>query len=167
MSAYYRSDSSRRCGLFRYSGRGVRRGFLILGMAPLIAMLAYLALALHGATTTQYRAAGRLQWKLKARNLAQGGLATARARLAEDAQWQGETSSLPGVGLLQVHVLEGDARSGWLVESEARIPETGPVQERLRLRAWLSGVSAAGALPRMQSVWIPESEEIKEVETAP
>lgn len=153
--------------LFGLSGRRIARGFLILGMAPLIAMLAYLAFALHSAATTQYRTAGRLHWKLKARNLVQGGLATAQARLAEDAQWQGETSSLPGIGLLQVHVLEGDTRSGWLVESEACIPETGPVQERLRLRAWLSGVSAAGSLPRVQSAWIPVSGEIQRVEGMP
>ncbi len=129
--------------------RSLRRGFIQLGAAAMIALLIALAFAMHSSATATYRAAGRMHWRLAAQQLAVGGMETARARLAENPDWTSETWVAERIGRVEIRVApdpqnaspSGDTAQAGHVDSQiidivASVPlEGSQPQVRVRLRA--------------------------------
>lgn len=134
-----------------------RRGALLLGLSSIIALLGFLAYAAHTASLSTYREAARLRWRTAANQLALGGLATARARLADDPAWTGETWIPDGaLGRVEIRVLPTDPADSvfGLVEIRAAVPARGGTPlETVVLRAALGAPSAPGAVPSLESSW--------------
>lgn len=159
----------------------LRRGTVILGMIAVIALLGFLAYAANSAALSNYREAGRLRWRLTARQLAQGGLATARAGLAENPDWTGDIWFAEGVGLVEVRVVPlssspsppsplspspspevdstGSAPTSAtlagvrVVEITTAVPPGPRPQEIVVLRARLDTASRSVDLPSVEAAW--------------